>query len=393
MTSLPAMRGSIWVYPWDIAAEGIRGIVDRVAGLHLDAINLAVVYHGSYMLLPRHPDLLVRSHGGEVFFGTESDWPNDPNPRVSDLAERLPGLDEIIEVASGRGISVRAWIVAMHNSGIAERNPELAVETAFGGRLPFALCPSNGAVEKYLTTVVSRLSRFAFESIDLETLFWMEGKHDGAHAKLPQLPQTVSAMLGVCFCAKCVELTGHETDLTVLRTRVREWCMKALRDIASDDLTSPQNTFSWTDTMSEIAGLSVYLQQRSERLSQLLARLQSRTKVPLRPMLGSGYVRRQIDTGIDLSSWAEIVDSFVVNGYYEDLADAQYDVSIVQRAGARSVAMGISLISNFSRRREYLNEAVTAASEMGVQEVSFYNYGLAMEDQLDRIPEALERRT
>ena len=133
---MPNMDHTLWVYPWDVLDD--PAAADEIAALGLGRVSLAASYHTTRTLLPHNPrrKVLVARHAAVYF---------EPDPAAYDGLRLRPSTPDWVAPDSfgtalaslrGRGQSVNAWIVVLHNTRLGEANPDLIIENAFGDRTP-----------------------------------------------------------------------------------------------------------------------------------------------------------------------------------------------------------------------------------------------------------------
>ncbi|QRK93436.1 hypothetical protein [Saccharopolyspora erythraea] len=140
------MRVTGYCYPWDVE----DGFAERVAGLGVDEVAVAVSYHGARAATPwsarrsavvaRHA-ALYRPVRGEV-------W-GRLRPAAPDWTGSEDSAGEAVAALRAGGVEVAAWLVLTHNSLLGTRFPDLAVRNCFDERYPWALCPAHEDVRDY----------------------------------------------------------------------------------------------------------------------------------------------------------------------------------------------------------------------------------------------------
>ena len=175
-------RRALWIYPWDILDAGVAETVQRAhADWGLTALSVTASYHNAKFLLPRRSRERVFLSGGSTVYFRPDDraYTDTPlRPVVTPRAELLDVLDQTAEACRRQGISVRAWTVGLHNSRLGAAHPDASEENLFGDRYPWALCPANPDVRRYLAGLVRDLAtNHDLDTIDLESA----GYHGFAH--------------------------------------------------------------------------------------------------------------------------------------------------------------------------------------------------------------------
>jgi hypothetical protein len=235
------MHLAIYAHPFDVDALASQGGLQRLGDLGFREIALAVSYHDGRWLMPWHPDGRVRFlEDGTVHFRPGPDY-GLLRPQPSSLVDpqRPSPLERLCEQAPPAGLSVRAWTVCTHNSRLGALHPELCVENAFGDRYPYALCPSQPAVQAYVHGMVADLvAHEGLAAIELEAFGWMGWKHSSHHDKASFTPRgSVDYALSLCCCKACesrLQAEGGDPAAT------RAWARAEIRrTIEAGDAMAP----------------------------------------------------------------------------------------------------------------------------------------------------------
>ncbi len=224
------MQLAVYAHPFDLAALADHGGLDRLKGLGISEIAMAVSYHDGRWLQPWNDATRVRFlEDGTVHYRPDSErdygrlqpLPSSFVPAQNDEPSPLArlGLD-----AGRAGLAARAWTVFTHNTRLGELHPDLAIENAFGDRHVYGLCPARPAVQDYITGMVGDLaSHDGLSTIELEALGWMGWKHGSHHDKASFQPRgRLGYALSVCFCDSCMAaMTTAGGDPVAIRAFAR----------------------------------------------------------------------------------------------------------------------------------------------------------------------------
>jgi hypothetical protein len=227
-----ATRVHVWGYPWDVAAWGVGETADMLAGLGVDALSLAVVYHEAQILsLAGSEPRLVRPLSGVPIWRSRA----DELPGALRGSDVRPLLDALRLGLSERGVALRAWCVVYHDA------PLPPIENAFGQELGHAPCPIAGAYA--LPALASEVAGLGvFEAMEVESAgnvaAFHGGHHDIAGLRITPFWQVV---LGLCLCQACrrlAERAGLDPDgvRSALRAGARAALEAAGEVDAADDL-------------------------------------------------------------------------------------------------------------------------------------------------------------
>lgn len=154
---------AVFTYLWDLNDNGIdhalRWMKEEMGAT---GINLACAYHTGKFLLPDNPKRKLFWNGGSALYFQPRNMAafGRLQPRIH--PEALVGGHALGRVAEGlgrNGMALNAWIVCLHNSYLASGHPDAAVETLFGEKLPYALCPASPDSRQYVVALVQELAR------------------------------------------------------------------------------------------------------------------------------------------------------------------------------------------------------------------------------------------
>ncbi len=229
------LRLCLYAHPFDVTALAGAGGLERVRDLGFDEIALAVSYHAGRWLMPWHPAGRVRFlDDGTVHFRPRGDdGVLQPLPSSDVPADGPSPLEALCAAAPAAGLRVRAWTIGTHNTRLGSAHRELCVENAFGDRYPYALCPSQPAVQQYLLALVRDVAAHdGVQTIELEAFGQMGWKHGSHHDKASFAPSgLLDAALSACFCDACrtaMAMVGGSTE--ALRERVHTIVRSAIGD-------------------------------------------------------------------------------------------------------------------------------------------------------------------
>ena len=390
-------RRALWIYPWDILVCGIDELVGRAADeWGLTALSLAASYHSAKFLLPkRRSEKVFLSGGSAVYFR-----PDDAayvgtslRPVVTPRTELLDVLDRTAEACRKRGIGLRAWTVGLHNSRLGEAHPEATQENVFGDRYPWALCPANGDVRRYLVGLVRDLAtNHDLDAIDLESVGY-HGLSHGHHHELVGINfgPVDEFLMGLCFCPACLAraddagVAGDE-----LRGRVRALLEARFRDEAALPAPEPGDEGGIASLLATWPELAAFIRMRLDTVASLVAEIKADALAGSATTLAltASTFQRGVDNawleGMDLRALGRIADEIVLLGYFHDPAQVAADV----RTGLEMVGdpdrlvLGLSLLAPVTSSETNLVAKVDAARALGPSKFSFYNYGFVSDARL-----------
>ncbi|MHB1296228.1 MAG: hypothetical protein ACYC4R_14700 [Anaerolineae bacterium] len=359
-------HASIWCYPWDLLAEGPDQSLARIAEAGLTGISLAVSYHSGMLLLPHNPLQKVRFlEDGALYL-----WPAperfaglEIQPRLSALVDDQDPLDVICRAAQRQRLEVTCWTVCCHNTYQGERHPGLVTHNAYGDRYPFALCPSQPAVQAYLEALMRALSTYPVARVQLESCEFMGFQHGFHHEKvLLNLGSLAVALLGLCFCPACRrEAETRGVDWAATRAAVQRRLESALE---GDTLELGGATLA-----EAVPELAPYLAMRDDVVTNLVRRLAGVCVAPLSLIEGEPAVLARV---------ADVVGEVTACAYDTEAGRVTEHSEAARRLVGPEMSLAIGLEANphITPTAENMRAKVRAARAAGADALYFYNYGL-----------------
>ncbi|MFE2347831.1 hypothetical protein [Kitasatospora cineracea] len=278
------MRASAFLYPWDVTGD--PAAPDRLAGLGLPRVTLAVAYHSTRALTPRHPTRrIVTAEHSAVYY------PPDPahwrGRALRPAAQHwLPGDDPFGEAAAAltaAGLEVHTWVVLAHNSRLGTAHPHHAVHNAYGEPYPWAPCIAQDEVVEYCAALAAEAAvRPGATGTELESCGWYGLAHLHAHDKIGGVPLGPAGqfLMSLCFCPACRR--GYGPDADALRTAVRTALEPLWRGAPEPDLPE-----EWA-RIERLLGTGPAAAARTHRLAAA-RRLQAAAVDAVRAAAGPGF--------------------------------------------------------------------------------------------------------
>lgn len=215
-------RFAVYAHPWAFADFGVEAVLDELASLGVDGLQLALSYHVASFVSPRNPKRLVQTGDSGSLSLRYEPSPSSLRPAVNEAASEA--VPVILTGAGERGIQVIAWLVYLYGHDLARRYPQAAVKNVFGDPHPAQLCPSSGLVREYVVGLTSA-------ALELDVLTGnMSGLHAEALSFLPwdyglfglksaaELGLSVRKMLSLCFCSAC-SARAYKSGLDAIQVR------------------------------------------------------------------------------------------------------------------------------------------------------------------------------
>ncbi|KAA9150931.1 hypothetical protein FPZ12_040015 [Amycolatopsis acidicola] len=203
------MKVVAYAYPWDVADPGFH---ERVAGLGVDEVAVAVSYHSARAATPWSDSRTsVLARYAALYRPLREERWSRLKPGVPDWVASPDSAGEAVASLD----NAAAWIVLTHNSRLGEQFPELTVRNCFGERYPWALCPSNEEVRDYAVTLTAEsLAGLDVSSVILEACGQLGAVHQCQHEKTDAVwSPAVAQLLSVCCCESCGLESGMDSLL------------------------------------------------------------------------------------------------------------------------------------------------------------------------------------
>ncbi|MGQ4385678.1 hypothetical protein [Streptomyces sp. SAS_270] len=387
------MKASTFVYPWDV--NGDPDAAARIAGLGVRQATLASAYHSTRALTPRHPrHRIVTALHAAVLYPVDGERWQGRRLRPYAAGDWAPG-DAYGEAASAlaeAGLDVHTWVVLAHNSRMGEEFTDTSVVNAYGDRYPWAPCIAQPDTRAYLVELaVEAAVRPGAGGTELESLGWYGLAHLHAHDKTGgvALGDAGLYLMSLCFCPSCRD--GYAQlglDPDELMGAVR----RALEPVWRGEAPAGD----W-EAVEKLLGAELATATRAWRDS-VARSLQEEAVGAVRSAAPEGFqillhadpasYRVGANVGVDPAHILSVADGVVVPcaGGPEPLASFAG-----QAAGPHVLAANFTVVSGMGGRPGALGEDVARAVELGATEVRLYHAGLASDEDLSRVTEALAR--
>jgi len=394
-------RRALWIYPWDLLDAGIEATVGRAhREWGLTALSLAASYHSAKFFLPRRRrERVFLSGGSAVYFQPDpSLYAETPlRPVVSPRAELLDLLDRAADACRRQGLGLRAWTVGLHNSQLGAAHPSAAEENLFGDRYPWALCPANPDVRRYLVALVRDLAtNHDLAGIDLESAGF-HGLTHGHHHELTGIDwgPVEEFLLGLCFCPHCLARAGEAgVDGERLRADLQRLLEARLREEAEIPAADPTDLRELLALVVTRPELAAYVRVRLQTVTSLVATVKQESLAGSPTTLAvtaATFVKPAAAAwleGMDLGALARAADEVILLSYFHDpaavAADVRFGRELLGGGGASldPLVVGLSLLAPATSDAANLRAKVDAARALGARNFSFYNFGFLSETRL-----------
>lgn len=373
---------AVWAYPWDLLDEGVEQVAGRLAEIGVTEVTLATNYHTTHTFHPHNPERRTFFARPSAYFQPDGDY-GRLEPVVNETMGERDWLAEIADALADTGVDLSSWTIGCHNSRLGRRNPDLAIETPHGDPLWFGLCPSKPAVQQYLTALLADLDdRAPFRRIELETFDYFYGTGFGWHHRKfhTRLGDLGEFLLGLCFCEDC---RAHAADAGVDVETARATARATIDALAEGDLPPDVEEAGW---LLENPAVLDYATARTETLTALFADLDAAVDdADLGYYVGHFGVESSWKHGADLDALAEHVDYYAALSYGSDRAEATSYVDTARAMTDVPITAGLLPGHPLIHDEATVVDVVEGFVDRGADRVSFYNYGLLPERNLDWI--------
>ncbi|MGW3957820.1 hypothetical protein ACWEKM_44735 [Streptomyces sp. NPDC004752] len=387
------MKTSAYVYPWDVNGDPVAPA--RLARLGTAQVTLAAAYHSTRALTPRHPrHRVVTAEHAAVLYPLGDRWAGR-TLRPYPAGDWAPGdaYDEAAEALAAAGLEVYTWVVLAHNSRLGADHPDTSVVNAYGDRYPWAPCIAQPATRAYLVDLAAEAAvRPGARGTELESLGWYGLAHLHAHDKIGGvgLGEAGQYLMSLCFCPDC--RAGYaERDLDPGRLAA------AVRTALEPLWRGAPDHGGWAG-VAKLLGEPLAAATRAWRDAAARA-LQEAAVAAVRAAAPEGFqvllhadpvsYHCGADAGVDPAHILTVADGVVVpctggTGLLAPFADRR-------RAGA-VLAAKFTMVSGMGGSPGTLAADAARARAAGATELRLYHAGLASDDDLAAVREALAGR-
>ncbi|MFE0730503.1 hypothetical protein ACFW2X_20070 [Streptomyces antibioticus] len=387
------MKASAFVYPWDVVGD--PAAPDRIAALGVEQVTLAAAYHSTRALTPRHPrHRVVTAEHAAVLYPPDDRWRGRalrPHP----AGDWAPGdaYGTAADTLARAGLEVHSWVVLAHNSRLGAEHPDTSVVNAYGDRYPWAPCIAQPATRAYLVDLAAEAAvRPGAHGTELESLGWYGLQHLHAHDKTGgvALGEAGTYLMALCFCPACRTGYGEQgADPDELAAAVRDALEPLWRGTARDEgwagvgkLLGPARTAAtraWRD------GTARTLQESAVRAVRAAA------PDGFQVLLHADPVTHHVgaNPGVDPAHVLSVADGVVV-----PCAGGPGLLAPFAAQGREGVVLAANLgvVSGMGGSPGTLGVDMARARGLGATEIRLYHAGLASDDDLDAVREALAAR-
>lgn len=383
------MRASAFVYPWDV--DGDPEAPARIAGLGVAQATLASAYHSTRALTPRHPRhrVVTAPHAAVLYPADGARWAGR-RLRPYPAGDWAPGdaFGTAAEALAGAGLEVHTWVVLAHNSRLGEEFPDTSVVNAYGDRYPWAPCVAQPETREYLVDLAAEAAvRPGARGTELESLGWYGLAHLHAHDKIAGvgLGEAGQYLMSLCFCPACRDGYGrHGLDPDELAAAVRRALEPVWRGEASDA--------GW-ETVEKLLGAGPAAATRAWR-DAVARELQTDAVTAVRAAAPDGFrillhadpvsYHCGANAGVDPAHVLSVADGVVV-----PCTGSPALLTPFAEQGRGLLAANLTVVRGMGGSPHTLAADAARAAALGARELRLYHAGLASDEDLEQVREAL----
>ena len=396
------MYKGMFLYPWDLADEGVDAVSGRLRDAGLNTAVVAASYHAGKFLRPHAPGgRVVFPDDGTIYFrstpGRYRETPLRPAPN-----QLLEEQDVFAALSAGRartGLDLAAWFVCLHNTRLGTGHPAHVVRNAYGDPYYFSLCPSHPEVSAYVRALLADFATTVeAQHVILETPGFLPYEHGFHHEfSLVEANAWTAALLALCFCSRCQEqAAARGLDGAHVASDVRAALDRYYGDATLPSPSADQAVQWITAEILSDPELTAYLRMRMDVVTGLVrevrAALPPSVRLAVIPSVSQPLALAWLE-GSDLAGLARAADAVQILGYRVDPSDVHADTWWARRQIGERARLHVVLRPSHPDCPDEgnLSQKVGAVLEGGANGIAFYNYGHIRLGHLAWVRRALER--
>lgn len=392
---MTAVRVSTWIYPWDLADEGVDTVLALLRDHGFQALDLAANYHAIATLAPHNPRRRVMyTETGAVFFPARIERYERILPQLWPETAVLRAWPAVAERLDRYGLRLNAWTIGLFQPWLARAYPDCARVLPFGDRLYAGVCPANPDVQVYLTRLCADLAdQFPLTFIDLEGIGFPDFAYGWVRERIGiALSDWTRFLLSLCFCPACER---RAADRGVAVERLRRWVVAEIEERFQAPGDTPPDEPAEEFIARQVArdpDFAGFLEAREAAVVGLVRAI-ARAVADARPgtrIVVYGRADRWPRDGLRLERVLDVVGGVILPSPAREPLAARAVRDLVRRSG-QPVALIHNQWSILPERpgSPEFRAQVRAALDLGVDQVIFYHYGLLKHAQLPSLIAAL----
>ena len=371
------MERGMFLYPWDLIDEGTDNVIGRLKNMGITYVSMAVLYHKAKLLLPHNvKHHLYMVEGNTCFYDLRQEHYGRLKPVKSPVLDDYTGsfINDTRDRFRKAGIRFGVWAVIFHNDHLAGKYQECAHQNCFGERLDTNLCPSDPGVYQYGLNVIEDILECGVDEIHLESAEYAGFLHGGHHEMQAfQDTAALDRLMGMCCCPHCREM-GQKAGIDMDRL-IRDARMEAESFFRFGE--SPSDHAAYAEMFREY----LFAKQRVitsfySDVRKLVSKKGVDTKI--KPILWMSGESDPDLCGIDMWQIRKYVDG-VITAYPD--SDTQVDDFVCKIRKYVPPQMkatgGVRLLAANTVTPGQIKKYIQKYEECGIQDLIFYNYGMA----------------
>jgi hypothetical protein len=388
------MYKAIYMYPWDLADEGLEVALGRIRETGVNTITLAVSCHaGTFLRARGRTGEMDLEADGAVCFRTRPERYGHIRPRVHPMVEGFDPLAELQGAAPDLGRA--AWVVCCRNRPLAEQHPEYVARNAFGDPDPAGLCPAHPAVRDYVVNLCADLAHgYDLAAVVLEDPGWLPYDHAERQGSANAPPDRwAKTLLSLCFA----DATRHAAKAGgVDADRLQAQARALLERHRAADLAVPEAAAAewWCADVVSDPEWAAFFNWRCRQVADLVTAVKSAlpvgTALAAIPTVGHPSAACWLE-GSELGMLARAADALEIPADQASVADLYVDASDIRRRAGDDAALHFMLRPSHPDLADGADsvEAARVLEQIGMAGIAFYDCGQIRPGSLGRVKAVL----
>jgi hypothetical protein len=306
-------------------------------------------------------------------------------PAPAPLARKGNPLERLARACAAAGLDLISWTVCLHNTLLANRYPRCAQRTAYGDNLGWCLCPAEDDVRSYIVALCVDIAKnYGVKRIELESCCFGGYGHSHHHVKDGiDLGNIGRYLMGLSFSPGSRSRARNQgIDVVGLRG----WVMRELDRIFAGAGPLNGDLQEFVEGRSDLAA---FHQMREETIVSLVREIKAAVGVEVSfLMMGERFT-----TGVnplEIARAADLVEILAYTASPEEVG-ARIDTTLagLGEADPGKLVVGLQAYHPCATSAAGLEACVRSALDRGIQQLSFYNYGIMPRPNLQWIQQCI----
>ncbi|MCZ7590431.1 MAG: hypothetical protein M5U27_16545 [Gaiella sp.] len=199
----------VFLYPEEIEHASPTEVVELIRDLGADTAIVAVMYHRSRRVFPRHQRVSVLA-APTLYLSPD----RRRYERLVPEGHAHEGLLRFRDECRAAGLRFHAWVVGLHHELLAAAHPDVAARLLDGSPAGHSLCPSSPDAIAYVAALAADVAaQLRPDAVDLEAGFYpaWEPSYTLTLALEP-LSERARLLGSQCFCGHCTAILGDDLE-------------------------------------------------------------------------------------------------------------------------------------------------------------------------------------